>query len=249
MARERGTRERRKGAMQWLYGTEQPPALPRRVVLGRLGFDWYGEAIRALSWDGQELVRAVSLVVRDEDWGSYAPTVVDSKLRHGSKEWEIEHFCRIEDHLDGSALLDSRFSVRVEAQSVVVEAVLDARRRISTCRAGITVLHPLHGVVGAPVSVTHADGTVSESRFPELISPCQPFFSIRTLRHAPADDIELRLHFEGDVFEMEDQRNWSDASFKTYNRPLAWPTPYVIEVGDRIEQRLTIEIIERSSGR
>ncbi len=30
---------------------------------------------------------------------------------------------------------------------------------------------------------------------------------------------------EGDTYEMEDQRNWTDASYKTYVRPLAYPGP------------------------
>ncbi len=30
---------------------------------------------------------------------------------------------------------------------------------------------------------------------------------------------------------MEDHRNWSDASFKTYVRPLALPWPYTLQRG------------------
>lgn len=30
--------------------------------------------------------------------------------------------------------------------------------------------------------------------------------------------------FEGDVFEMEDQRNWTDASYKTYCTPWGCPS-------------------------
>ena len=36
---------------------------------------------------------------------------------------------------------------------------------------------------------------------------------------------------EGDTFEMEDHRNWTDASFKTYVRPLALPWPYTLQGG------------------
>ena len=36
---------------------------------------------------------------------------------------------------------------------------------------------------------------------------------------------------EGDTFEMEDQRNWTDASYKTYVRPLALPWPYTLAGG------------------
>jgi D-apionolactonase len=41
---------------------------------------------------------------------------------------------------------------------------------------------------------------------------------------------------------MEDQRNWSDASYKTYCRPLSRPFPYVVEAGEVIEQRITIAL-------
>ena len=34
------------------------------------------------------------------------------------------------------------------------------------------------------------------------------------------------IDMQGEVFEMEDQRNWTDASFKTYCRPLVPPPPF-----------------------
>jgi hypothetical protein len=44
---------------------------------------------------------------------------------------------------------------------------------------------------------------------------------------------------EGDAYEMEDHRNWTDASFKTYIRPLSKPWPYTLPGGERIEQLVT----------
>lgn len=52
----------------------------------------------------------------------------------------------------------------------------------------------------------------------------------------------MDLRFEGDAFEMEDQRNWSDASYKTYVRPLARPWPYVVPDGTRIRQAVRLRI-------
>ena len=46
---------------------------------------------------------------------------------------------------------------------------------------------------------------------------------------------------------MEDQRNWSDASFKTYVRPLSLPWPYVMEPG--VTNRQSVELdIQRDPG-
>ena len=39
------------------------------------------------------------------------------------------------------------------------------------------------------------------------------------------------IRFEGDLWEMEDQRNWTDASYKTYSTPLRLPYPVEIQRG------------------
>jgi hypothetical protein len=41
---------------------------------------------------------------------------------------------------------------------------------------------------------------------------------------------------------MEDQRNWSDASFKTYVRPIALPWPYELPAGETNRQSVVLEI-------
>ena len=45
---------------------------------------------------------------------------------------------------------------------------------------------------------------------------------------------EIVIRFEGDLWEMEDQRNWTDASYKTYSTPLRPPYPVEIREGDRV---------------
>jgi D-apionolactonase len=45
---------------------------------------------------------------------------------------------------------------------------------------------------------------------------------------------------EGDAFEMEDHRNWTDASFKTYVRPLAEPWPYTLPAGRSFDQAVSL---------
>ncbi|HEX2281510.1 MAG TPA: hypothetical protein VHG52_07090, partial [Thermomicrobiales bacterium] len=73
-----------------------------------------------------------------------------------------------------------------------------------------------------------------------LISPHQPFVDMQAITYATASG-EISIRFEGDLWEMEDQRNWTDASYKTYSTPLRIPYPVEIHEGDRIWQRVTIE--------
>ena len=40
----------------------------------------------------------------------------------------------------------------------------------------------------------------------------------------------------------EDQRNWGDASFKTYCRPLSLPMPYTLQAGEEVRQRILLTV-------
>ena len=51
-----------------------------------------------------------------------------------------------------------------------------------------------------------------------------------------ADGLWARFEFEGDLFEMEDQRNWTDASFKTYSTPISLGWPHRAQAGQEIRQ-------------
>ena len=103
-------------------------------------------------------------------------------------------------------------------------------------RLGFTVLHSAESVSGLPVQITHEDDTTEELRFPALVSPHQPFVDIKAMKWSPAPGMHAELAFEGDLFETEDQRNWLDATFKTYCTPLVKPFPHRVRKGDTVHQ-------------
>src|SRR6185503_1442130 len=111
-----------------------------------------------------------------------------------------------------------------------------------TARTGFVVLHPLSGVVGNAVEVEHVDGKIEKSKFSELVNPIQPFLHIRSLTHEFTPGIKATVRFDGDTWEMEDHRNWTDASFKTYVRPLALPWPYTLKAGEQVKQSVTVRL-------
>ena len=77
--------------------------------------------------------------------------------------------------------------------------------------------------------------------FPPIIDPMCPFQDIRALTHEVTPGVWATCTMEGDTFEMEDQRNWTDASYKTYVRPLALPWPYTLPKGEKFEQAVTLD--------
>jgi hypothetical protein len=110
-----------------------------------------------------------------------------------------------------------------------------------TNRTGFVVLHPSEAA-GGRLTIRHSDGGIDETIFPETISPDQPAFDIAVLKHEPEPGMACTITMEGDAFEMEDQRNWTDASFKSYIRPLSKPRPYVIARGSKDVQRITVSV-------
>src|SRR6202020_2755261 len=108
--------------------------------------------------------------------------------------------------------------------------------------------HPA-GLAGHSLKVVHVDGREAETISPARISPSQPVFDIRALTHEAAPGLWATCQMEGDAFEMEDQRNWTDASYKTYVRPLALPWGYTLAEGSRHEQSVHLSFSGNPPGR
>ena len=126
--------------------------------------------------------------------------------------------------------------------SLSFEAVAEPKTDVLTNRTGFIVLHPVEGVAGHPVKVLHVDGREQRSTFPETIDPRCPFKDVRALSHEIAPGTWATCTMEGDAYETEDQRNWSDASYKTYIRPLTKPWPYTLPKGEKVFQSVKLSV-------
>ncbi len=201
---------------------------------GRITFVFDHGAIRKLSYDGNVVISQIYFALRDQSWGTIPFEMSDVCVQEGESirfrachrqsPVEFEWIGTIRVHQDTSLV----FSFEGSACSDFLSN-----------RIGFCVLHPLD-VAGQPCSVTHCDGTSEQGAFPDYISPHQPFYSIRSISHRTKDGAEVCVSFEGDEFEMEDQRNWTDASFKTYCTPLERAFPVQIRTGDRFCQSVSV---------
>ena len=223
-----------------LHGTDEAVDPPRILRAGRLSAELEAGNLRYLRWGGEEVLRAVSFVVRDRDWGTYAPEIEALDVRE-----EADAFHVALRAVAGDAAGRIRYDARIEGRAdgtLRFEASGGTETGFETNRTGFVILHPIAGVAGTPVTVRHIDGRIVEGRFPETIDPVQPMMDLRALTHATPGGLTVETVMEGDTFEMEDQRNWTDASYKTYVRPLALPWPYRIEPGEAIAQAVTVTI-------
>ena len=223
-----------------LYGTEEAVAPPRVLRAGRLTAELEAGNLRSIRWDGEEVLRAVSFIVRDRDWGTHAPEISNLAVEEDEEAFRVTLHAVAADGGQAFAY-DARIEGRADGR-LVFHGRGASEGGFETNRTGFVILHPIEGVAGAPVTITHTDGREVEGRFPEIIDPVQPMMDLCALAHATPGGLRVHTLMEGDTYEMEDQRNWTDASYKTYVRPLARPWPYRIEPGEVVDQTITVTI-------
>jgi hypothetical protein len=231
-----------QGFQRFFYGTDEP--LPRQIALtaGPLTMVFEPELafLRYLRLGQTEVIRGIYAAVRDRNWGTIAPRVTGLKieLREASflasfdvecKQAPIDFLWRGEISGDREGNVRFRFSGQ-------------ARSTFLRNRLGFCVLHPVRECAGKPCTVTHTGGSREEGKFPLWVSPHQPFKDMAAIRHEIAPGLFAESVFEGETFEMEDHRNWTDASYKTYCTPLDRPFPVEVKQGTRVEQSVTIRL-------
>ncbi len=223
-----------------LFGTEEPVPETPLLRAGPLEASFDAGNLRHIKLGGREAIRAISYIVRDRNWGTYNPEISNLKIDQGAAGFRVSYDAVCRD--DTQSFVYRAVIAADERGNLSFTADGEAQTDFTTNRTGFVVLHPIDGVSGAAVEVLHVDGTVERSRFPDLIDPTCPFQDIRALTHEVLPGVRVACRMEGDTFEMEDQRNWMDASYKTYVRPLALPWPYTIERGQRFTQSVSLAV-------
>ncbi|MEM8950112.1 MAG: hypothetical protein AAGC99_12350, partial [Pseudomonadota bacterium] len=223
-----------------LFGTDEPVADAKTLRAGPLTVDFDNGALRYIKVGGKEAIRNIAFVVRDQNWGTYNPVLENLKIGQGPNGFEVSF-----DAICKDAGQELHYSARIKGKSdgtLIFEGTGKAVTDFMTNRTGFVVLHPVDGVAACPVEVERVNGSKENTSFPELIDPMCPFQDVRALTHEVVPGVRVTCRMVGDAFETEDHRNWNDASFKTYVRPLAKPWPYMIKAGEVTEQSVTLSL-------
>ncbi|HTE18107.1 MAG TPA: hypothetical protein VK689_06970, partial [Armatimonadota bacterium] len=222
------------------YGREEP--LPEQVPLraGPLSLVYEAGDLRYVRLGDREIVRRIYAAVRNHNWDTLPAALSNVHIQDGGQEFRITYDA---EHRAGDVDFAWQAVITGGADGTL-RFTMDgaARSSFRRNRIGLSVLHPVRECAGAPCTVEHVDGSREEASFPLHVSPQQPFREIRALSHDVAEGVAVEVRLEGDVFEMEDQRNWTDASFKTYCTPLDLPFPVEVPAGTRISQAVSLTL-------
>jgi hypothetical protein len=221
-----------------LFGTVVPDSKGRLLRAGPLSAALDNGALRYVRLNDVEVLRAIAFLVRDENWGTFSPEISKLAVKQGKGGFEVSYEARC---ADPKRALTYKAHITATADGALrFDATALPHTDFLTNRTGFVVLHPLKGVAGCPVEILHVDGRKVKDEFPAIVNPVQPFYDIRALSHEAVSGVWATCRMEGDTFEMEDHRNWTDASFKTYVRPLALPWPYTLPAGSEIKQSVSL---------
>ena len=238
--------------LRLLHGTDVPFADMRLLRAGPATVLLDGVDLRYLRIGGTELVRRVYAAVRDVDWDTVPGVVSGLEIEESDDSFRVEFDVR-------HARREVDFAWHGTITGAVtgrVEYVFDGRAGAAFPfgRIGLCVHHPWRETAGARFTARTPDGEI-DGAFPDLIgaqsfdgkafSPLFPSFD--HLEVELADGGRLVLDFEGDLWETEDHRNWTDANFKTYSTPISLGPPPPLELGQALRQRLVVAPVDVSA--
>ena len=224
----------------------------RKVVVGLLSFDLVGADIRGVRYAGTELIQRIYFAVRDAEWRTVANYLdsVDADVDANGFRMRARGATR-DEKIDVDWTLECEATSRHLSYRVAARACSRFRyRRIGSC-----VHHPTQSLAGASF-LASTGGEQRRGELPHEIAPqpivdgmYQPLIApFERLRIQPKGEPGVELAFHPLRYELEDQRNWTDSSFKCYpvdEHPNSGPL--LVEQGDEFRASIAIELIGRQA--
>lgn len=229
------------------YGVDRPPSTTYELNAGPLTMLLDGIDLRYVRSGSLEMVRRIYVAVRDQNWNTIAGQSTITRIAQQQDsfdvEFDVEHKNNdIDFTWHGHIIGDPDGQIRYEMDGL-------AKSKFRYNRIGLCILHPFKESLGRLYKAQTPQGEVS-GYLPDLIGPqgfedgvYVPLFpAFNRLSIDLTDTARAHFTFEGDLFETEDQRNWTDASLKTYCTPLSRGFPHQANIGSRIAQTFTIAV-------
>lgn len=221
---------------------ELPPS--QTLKAGAINCLYESGNLRYIYAGNTELLRKIYGAVRNQHWDTIPFIIRDEKITVHENSFKISYTAIYGDE---QPIYKSDFIIEGRpGNSISFSMKGTAIANFYRNRIGLCALQPIQKNAGKSMEVSRPDGSVYYPVLPELISPTLPVVAIRQLKWSPEKDVVVSVIFEGDTFEMEDQRNWADSSYKIYSTPSAMPSPVEVKKGDTIEQRITLELTLRA---
>ena len=213
-------------------------AAPAQMLrAGPLTLKFADGELRYLHAGGREIVRRIYFAVRDHRWDTAMPRFSVLRVEKGGDSFEIELAA---DCRTATADYSWRGRITGTAEGVLTfEADGVANRDFGSNRIGLCVLFGSDSLAGQAFATAGESGERA-GEFPRLVAPALVAEKFRELRYTTASGVTVCARMSGAVFDMEDQRNYGDSSFKAY-APLPYAYP-AVAAGSSASQILRLAV-------
>lgn len=220
---------------------------------GNLYAEYDNGDVRFLRLGGLPILDRIYVRIRDAGWGTEPMRSGLASIEESGGSFRIVSSLRWGDDPPwASGTLD----VSASESELSAVALITFHRNAVVQRAGLNLHHPLASTIGRRYrwgnGRSSGAGTFPEVIYPQIRDQARFLPMIGPFDRLVIDadpQTALTFTFHGALFETEDQRNWTDASFKTYGPPIDGPQAQPQAPGHTITQAVRMQITARRAVR
>jgi len=194
--------------------------------------------VRDVRIGGQIVVQAIYPAVRDDKWQTIPVKIEGLRMEEEAGRFAVHY--RATTLGEGPGFSYEIAITGTDADGVKVAFTGKATKAFATNRIGLCVLHPAPGCDGAEYLAKLKDSSAS-GRFPAGVSASLVQAGMHGLEYTLGASGGIVIAFVGDVFDMEDQRNFTDASFKSYSTAGGKGQPWQIGEDDLVAHAVILK--------
>ena len=211
-----------------------------RVEHGDFTFDLARAAVRNVRYKNVQIIDLLYTAIRPWDWSTLDPD------QHSEDVKVTGDICVITIKDSFAGALDAQTEITISKDNKFTVAYeLRGLAEYSVNRWGICFCLNSADWMGSTVK---SQG--NEYQLPAAISPQRVvdgvtqglFPAANEMLFAATDQRSIKVVSTGKVLEAEDQRNWTDNTYKIYSGSLSEPRPFVTSAGSLWQQSVTFEI-------
>ena len=211
-----------------------------RVEHGDFTFDLARAAVRNVRYKNVQIIDLLYTAIRPWDWSTLDPD------EHSEDVKVTGDVCVITIKDLFASALDARTEITISSDNkFTVAYVLRGLADYSVNRWGICFCLNSADWMGSNVKSQGNEyqlpAAISSQRVVDGVT--QGLFPAANQMHFVApDNRSIKVTSTGKVLEAEDQRNWTDSTYKIYSGSLSEPRPFVASAGSLWSQSVTFEI-------
>lgn len=218
----------------------------QRHSVGEFRFEFHEGDIFRVYWREIEIIQRIYVAVRDASWNTIPGEISNLKVVHSDQLLELSFDAHhLYADIDFSWKGNFRFSTD---NSIELSMSGEVTKAFKYCKIGFNIHHGLATHAGLKF-VSKSGEQSNQGDFGPALVPQLVKDGVLTAMTPVYDDLLIKFPdfdghftFRGDLFEMQDHRNWGDDNWKSYGTPLAMGFPFDAAIGERIEQRITFRI-------